>query len=100
MCCCSCDLCLVDFWTGNTKWITWGKIPSWLVIWGLINDAKLFQNLGLCLLLDRFKVVSFFLCYCFKCAPQMINQRCLCVQLNSETPIRKRFLLLATLSGL
>jgi len=37
-----------------------GGIPSWLVIWGLINDAKLFQNLGLCLLLDHFRVVSVF----------------------------------------
>ncbi len=37
-----------------------GGIPSWLVIWGLINDAKLFQNFGLCLLLDHFRFVSFF----------------------------------------
>ncbi len=37
-----------------------GEIPSWLVIWGLINDAKLLQNLGLCMLLDHFKVVSLF----------------------------------------
>jgi hypothetical protein len=37
-----------------------GEISSWLVIWGLINDAKLLQNLGLWLLLDQFKVVSFF----------------------------------------
>jgi len=35
-----------------------GKIPSWLIIWGLINDAKLLQNLGLYLLLNHFKVVS------------------------------------------
>jgi hypothetical protein len=48
-------LCLVDFWAGNTKWTykmdSLGGIPSWLDIWGLINDAKLFQNLGHCLLL-------------------------------------------------
>jgi hypothetical protein len=37
-----------------------GGIPSWLVIWGLINDTKFFQNLGLGLLLDHFKVVKFF----------------------------------------
>ncbi len=37
-----------------------GGIPFWLVIWGLINDAKLLQNLGLCLLLDHFRVVNFF----------------------------------------
>ncbi len=37
-----------------------GEIPFWLVIWGLINNAKLLQNLGLCLLLDHFKVVSLF----------------------------------------
>jgi hypothetical protein len=48
------------FWAGNTKWIAWGGIPSWLVIWGLINDAKLFQNLSFCLLIDHFKVVIFF----------------------------------------
>jgi hypothetical protein len=38
--------------------------------------------------------LSVFLCYCFKCAPQMINQTCLCV----ETPISRRFLLLAALA--
>ncbi len=38
-----------------------GGIPSWLIIWGLINDAKLFQDLGLCLLLDHFRVVGFFM---------------------------------------
>jgi hypothetical protein len=37
-----------------------GGIPSWPVIWGLLNDAKLLQNLGVCLLLDHFRVVSFF----------------------------------------
>jgi len=37
-----------------------GGIPSWLIIWGLINDAKLLQNLGFCLFIDHFKVVSIF----------------------------------------
>jgi hypothetical protein len=37
-----------------------GGIPSWLVIWGLINDAKFFQNLDICLLLDHFRVVNLF----------------------------------------
>jgi hypothetical protein len=37
-----------------------GEIPSWLIIWGLINDAKLLQNLRFCLFIDHFKVVSIF----------------------------------------
>jgi hypothetical protein len=37
-----------------------GVIPSLLIIGGLINDVKLLPNLGLCLLFDHFKVVSFF----------------------------------------
>jgi hypothetical protein len=37
-----------------------GEIPFSLIIWGLVNNAKLLQNLGLCLLLDHFKVVSLF----------------------------------------
>jgi hypothetical protein len=39
---------------------SFGGIPSCLIIWGLINDAKLFQNLGFCLLIDHFRVVSSF----------------------------------------
>jgi hypothetical protein len=38
-----------------------GGIPSLLVIWGLINGAKLFQNLGSCLLIDYFRLVSLFM---------------------------------------
>jgi hypothetical protein len=46
---------------GNTKWTAWGgRVSSWLVIWGLMNDVKLHQNMGICLLLDHFKVVNNF----------------------------------------
>jgi len=60
VCCCLGNLCLIDFWVGNNKVDNLGGIPSWLVIWGLINDGKLHQNLGICLLLDHFKVVNLF----------------------------------------
>jgi hypothetical protein len=48
-----------------------GGVPFWLVIWGLINDAKLLQNLVLCLLLDHFRVVNFFYAIALNVHPKL-----------------------------
>jgi len=55
-------MCVVCSWFlgGKYKVDSLGGIPSWLIIWGLINDAKLLQNLRFCLFIDHFTVVSIF----------------------------------------